>query len=114
MENHFLVEVRKLDHATVLVVSGELDLVSSPELEAALQRIESSEPRLLILDLRLVDFMDSAGLSVVVRANQRAQSAGTRFGLVNGAPQVQRLLTLTGMDERIEQARTPEELLGED
>lgn len=114
MENDFRVEVRKLGDATVLVVSGELDLVSGPELEHALHQVESSEPGSVILDLRAVEFMDSAGLSVVVNAHQRSQSAGTEFGLVNGSRQVQRLLALTGMDARIATARVPEELLGGD
>jgi anti-anti-sigma factor len=112
VENHFRVEVRNVDDATVLAVSGELDLVSSPELEQALERVYGFEPELLILDLREVDFMDSAGLSVVVKAQKWAQSTSTRFGLVNGSPQVRRLLTLTGMDERITVVQTPEELLG--
>ena len=112
MQNDFQVEVRELEDATVLAVSGELDLVSSPELEEALARVDGSEPALVILDLREVEFMDSAGLSVLVKAHQRAQSAGRRFGLVNGTPQVRRLLSLTGMDERMTVVQTPEDLLG--
>jgi anti-anti-sigma factor len=56
--------------------------------------------------------MDSAGLAVVVKAHQQAQSAGRPFGLVPGSPQVRRLLSLTGIEERMTVAQSPEELLG--
>jgi anti-anti-sigma factor len=86
VENDFRVEVRRTDDATVVTVSGELDLVSCTTLEEALEEVDGSHEGLLILDLREVDFMDSAGLAVVVRAHQRAESAGTPFGLVSESP----------------------------
>jgi anti-sigma B factor antagonist len=100
------------DHETVVSVTGELDLASSPALEEALEQLDGSEPRSVILDLTDVDFMDSAGLAVVVRAHQRAESAGTPFALVSASPQVRLLLSVTGMDERMTVAQTPQELLG--
>src|SRR6202035_3061971 len=100
------------DRGTVVAGSGELALVSSTALGEALEELDGSEPRFVILDLSNVEFMDSAGLAVVVRARQRADGAGTRFAVVSGSPQVQKLLSLTGMDERMTVAETLEELLG--
>ena len=95
----------------MLAVSGELDLASSPALEEELARVEDSDSRIVIIDLRELEFMDSAGLSVLVKAHQRAHETGQRFGLVKGRPQVQRLLTLTGVAERMALADSVEELL---
>ena len=111
MQTHFRVEVRREDSAIVLAVSGELDLASSPALEQELARVERSDSMIVIIDLRELEFMDSTGLSVVVKAHQRAQETGQRFGLVKGRPQVQRLLTLTGVAERMPLADSVEELL---
>ena len=72
--------------------------------------IESSVA-LVIVDLRGLEFMDSTGLSTLVKAHQRADEAGQRFVLTRGPQQVQRLLSLTGVAERLELADTPEELL---
>jgi anti-anti-sigma factor len=55
--------------------------------------------------------MDSTGLSILVNANQRTIDEGRRFGLVKGSPQVQRLLDLTGVAERLTLVHAPEELL---
>lgn len=84
-------------------------MASGPELEAELERVNESE--LIIVDLRRLEFIDSTGLSVLVRANQRAQDAGRRFALVNGGSQIQRLLSLTGIADRLTLVDTPEELL---
>lgn len=97
----------------MLAVSGELDLASSPVLEDALERAHESDCSLVILDLRELEFMDSTGLSVLVKAQQRAHESGRRFGLVKGGAQVQRLLSLTGIAERMTLADSPAELLAE-
>jgi anti-sigma B factor antagonist len=111
MQSHFRVEVANKGEAAVIRVSGELDLASSPALEEELARVSSSEASLVIVDLRDLEFMDSTGLSVLVRAHQRAAESSQRFGVVNGSQQVQRLLSLTGVAERLVLADTPDELL---
>ena len=112
MQSHFRVEVRNADATTVISVSGELDLASSPALEDELERVARSDAQLVVVDLRSLEFMDSTGLSVLVRAHQRAEENGRRLGLVNGSQQVQRLLTLTGVADRLTLTDVPEELLG--
>jgi anti-sigma B factor antagonist len=85
----------------VLAVSGELDLAAAPSLEEELDRVFGSEVELIVLDLKGLDFIDSTGLSVLVRGHQRAQESGREFGLVNPTSQVERLLTLTGLADRL-------------
>ena len=111
MQSNLSVEVRDEDHAVVIGVSGELDLASSPALESELERGAASGAPLVIVDLRRLEFMDSTGLSVLVRAHQRATETGQRFGVVRGPQQVQRLLSLTGVAERLTLVDTPDELL---
>ena len=98
----------------MIAVGGELDLASSPELEGELERAFASAPDLLIIDLRQLEFMDSTGLSVIVRANQHAEEHGCRFAVVKGPPQVDRLLTMTGVADRLALIAAPEELLDSD
>ena len=92
-------------------VSGELDLASGPELETELDQLSGPETKLVVIDLRKLDFMDSTGLSIIVRAHQRMASEGCEMGLVKGSQQVQRLLDLTGVADRLRLVDTPEELL---
>lgn len=111
MQSQFRVDVRHEPGGTVIAVSGELDLASSPALEEELDRAFGSDEPVVILDLRQLEFMDSTGLSVLIRAHQTAEDADRRLWLVKGPPQVQRLLTLTGVGERLAVVDTPEDAL---
>jgi anti-anti-sigma factor len=111
VNNEFSVKERNEGTAWVLAVRGELDLRTSPELEAALDRVWAAGAELVILDLRPIEFMDSTGLRVLLGAHQRAQETGRRFALVRGADQVERVLTLTGVRDLLTVVDAPEELL---
>jgi len=114
VQSNFSVETLDGSEAVVIGVSGELDLASSPALEQELERGAASRAGIVIVDLRNLEFMDSTGLSVLVRAHQRATESGQRFGVVRGPQQVQRLLSLTGVADRLNLADSPEELLETD
>jgi anti-sigma B factor antagonist len=113
MQDHFRVQRTDNGEATVLAVGGELDLAASPALEQEIDEVLKTPSGALIIDLRELEFIDSTGLSVLVKAHQRAEQDGRRFGLVNGGSQVRRLLSLTGIAERLRIAESPEELLSE-
>lgn len=110
MQSNFRVEVRQENGAPFLSVHGELDLASSPALEEELARIADGAPGLVIIDLRELEFMDSTGLSVLIRAQHRAQETGHRLAIVNGSRQVRRLLSLTGVADRLTIVEDPQEL----
>jgi anti-sigma B factor antagonist len=107
----FSVEEHNHGDASVLAVSGELDLRTSPELEDRLSNAFDRGAELVILDLRGIEFMDSTGLRVLLSAHQRANESGRRFALVKGADQVERVLTLTGVRDLLTVVDAPEELL---
>ena len=112
MESSFQLEVRSEDRAAVIVVSGELDLASAPTLEEELERCAANGAELLILDLRELQFIDSTGLGLLIKAHRQAESTGRKFAIVRGQSQVQRLLGLTGIEDRLTLINSPEELLG--
>lgn len=112
MQSEFRVEVRTEGRAAIVVVRGELDLATSPELEQQLQHVWDTGAESLVIDLRELEFMDSTGLSIIVKAHQRLSEEGRQLSLVRGSQQVQRLLDLTGVSERLKLVDTPEEILG--
>src|SRR2546421_10848214 len=79
------------------VVSGELDIATSPRLDAAVERA-LGEADDVVLDLSNVDFIDSSGLYVVVAAARGSQANGKRLRIsASLSPQVERLFELAGM-----------------
>jgi anti-sigma B factor antagonist len=111
LHRHFRVDFVEHGASVILALSGELDIASSPELEAELDRAADRE--LVIVDLKGLEFIDSTGLGVLVKAHQQAQETGRRFALVRGIGQVERLLGLTGLSDQLPVAETREELLSE-
>lgn len=111
MQGEFQVQVSREGQTEFIAVSGELDLASGSRLESELDKIRPADTALVVVDLRELEFMDSTGLSIIVRAHQRLAEAGCELSLIKGSTQVQRLLDLTGVAERVRLASAPEELL---
>ncbi len=84
-------------------------MASSGDLERSVREVSDYER--LVVDLSDLEFIDSTGLSVLVAAHQQAVVAGREFSVVQGPPQVQRLLALTGLEQRLTVAETLEQLL---
>ena len=87
------------DQGTVIALHGELDLESAPEVDRRLE-VDGTNPGRLLIDLRGLEFMDSTGLAVLVRAQRSARASGYRLSLRPGPPQIQRLFELTGVLEQ--------------
>jgi anti-sigma B factor antagonist len=111
VQDHFRIESRREADAVVLVLSGELDVARAPRLEQELASAASGDARLIVLDLRGLEFMDSTGLRAVLTAYDAARDEGRGFGLVRGPQQVQRLLSLTRVADRLVIVDDPGELL---
>jgi anti-sigma B factor antagonist len=56
----------------ILVLDGEFDLYTAPEVDRALDQILSRAPRRLVVDLAQVGFLNSAGLEVLLACHRRA------------------------------------------
>ena len=112
LESDFEVDVRAEARGTVVSVAGELDVASSQVLEQELTKLHAVPT--VVVDLRQLTFIDSTGLGVLVRNHQLAREQGRRFGLVRGGGQVDRLLSLTGLDHEFLTGDAPEQLLAGD
>lgn len=83
----------------VVVVSaaGAIDLRTAPQLADAVETAHQQAAS-FVLDLEKVDFLSSAGLSVLVAAAQRARDAGGRLAIVTTNRTVLRAIEVTGLD----------------
>jgi anti-anti-sigma factor len=96
------VETRKGDGMAHVVLRGELDLSTVEKVEKDLAALEASDEQLLVLDLSGLTFLDSTGLRLMVTADQRAQKDGRRLVIVKGPETVQRVFSITKLDETLE------------
>lgn len=82
-------------------VEGELDRANVPEFQRALHGAQS-ETRTVSLDLEELAFIDCSGLKEVLDADLFARLTGRTLLLVRGSGQVDRVMALTGLLERLE------------
>jgi anti-anti-sigma factor len=80
----------------VLIVSGEIDLLSAPEFEAALLAADHTESA-LVVDLSGISYLDSTGLRVLMVFNQK-RGAGRQVHVRAASEQVRKVMALTGLD----------------
>ena len=85
----------------VLVLSGELDMASSPALEDAVRAICTDSAEALTVDLSGLTFMDSTGLRVVLLAKELCERHRCELLVIPGPAQIQRLFEVTGILERL-------------
>lgn len=93
----------------MILVEGELDMNTAPELERELEAALAAGSPLLI-DLSRCEFIDSSGIALIVKARQQLEGEG-RFALCGVGNQVKRVLGITGLDSTIPTHPSREEAL---
>jgi anti-anti-sigma factor len=88
-----------LDHGdAVVAVSGELDLSTFGQLSRTLADVVDLHPRALTIDLAGLEFIDSTGLTLLVRTRTHLAEEGGTFWLSSPTPSVRRVLEIVGLD----------------
>ena len=95
----------------ILVLRGELDLANAALLQGELDSAEIAPAPMVVLDLQQLEFIDSTGLRVLLTAHERARERGQEFAVTRGSEQVQRLLSITGVNEHLRVIASPDETL---
>jgi anti-sigma B factor antagonist len=97
--------------AVSIRLRGALDLAYAYRFDDELRRAERDASSCLVIDLRELDFVDSAGISRILAARRRARRSGRRLVLVRGSKSVQRFLQLAALTEHFEFVSEPREAL---
>jgi anti-sigma B factor antagonist len=94
-----------------VAMAGELDAFFAKALRAELDRVEADEPRLMVMDLRGLTFLDSSGLVVILGAIERARELDRGLRLViEGSRAVETLFKTIGAAEHLDLIEAPAEL----
>ena len=89
------------DGFELLVARGEIDIATSPRLITALNEAITDSTGSLIVDLSAVEFMDSTGLALLIRAQRRMSRRGRGCAVVCPHGPVRRIFELTDMVETL-------------
>jgi anti-sigma B factor antagonist len=94
-----------VDGLVVVAVSGSVDMLTAPGLAECLDSAMAKKPNGLIVDLSKVDFLGSAGISVLMKTRDTLGDS-TPFCVVADGPTTHRPLTLLGINEMMCICRT--------
>jgi len=72
-------------------------VVSAPELSQTLNEVLAGPHSRVMLDLNGLSFVDSAGVSVLIKAKQAAEASGRALVLRRPTEQLQRVFALVGL-----------------
>ncbi|MEE9592412.1 MAG: STAS domain-containing protein [Thermoplasmata archaeon] len=90
------VREEKLGDVIVLEAEGRVDSTTAPVLGETLTATLGAGPKGLVLDLRLLEYISSAGLRTLLQAAKRAEELGSRFVLCGISGKVRQLFDLGG------------------
>ena len=92
------VKVQQQQQSIVAYLSGELDHHVAKGIREEIDRAcEESAARLLILDFQDVTFMDSSGIALILRSQQRMQLLDGSVTVRNVPSQARRVLNAAGI-----------------
>lgn len=88
------IEIMKNKEETVIEVSGRLDTVTAPTLDASINEC-SEYTENLVLDLKNLEYISSAGLRVLLSAQKKMQKIGS-MKVKNVCEEIMEIFEMTG------------------
>ena len=79
----------------VLALSGEIDISNVASIETEVETVLARSPERLVFDLSQLDFIDSSGIAMLLRAGERS----ARVEIRKPSSTVQRVIRATGLDD---------------
>jgi anti-sigma B factor antagonist len=92
---------RDADTVTV-ALHGEIDVLTVAQVRVALGEAIAARPRLIVVDMAELSFIDSTGLGALIFGFQRARDEGIGFRLARPSRGVHQILVLSGLLEVVE------------
>ncbi len=82
-------------------VKGELDMATAPKLQATLDQVLESSPKSVLLDLEGIEFIDSTGITVLMRARRQLEEQGANLAIDGLSAAAGRVLEIAGVLESL-------------
>ena len=88
------IEIKKNEQQTIIEVAGRLDTITAPTLDKTINQ-DVADAKNLVLDLKALEYISSAGLRVLLSAQKKMQKIGS-MTVKNVCPEVMDVFEMTG------------------
>jgi anti-anti-sigma factor len=107
-EGHFQLSLKESGERSHLRLVGEFDRAAVSRVERALDHVLGAPPsEQVVIDLRLLTFLDTAGLFTLLRAHDRARGCAFELVMVRPRGIANRVFTLTRAGEALRMVDDP-------
>ena len=86
------VDAQMRDGDAFVALSGEIDISNADEVKAAIDNVTAKRPARVVFDLSKLDYLDSSGIALLLRAAERCE-----VEVRHSSPVIARLLRATGV-----------------
>jgi anti-sigma B factor antagonist len=94
-----VIESTEEGRTLTLAGRGEIDIATLDTLSSELRTASATDHETVVVDLREVTYIDSAGLGVLVSAHKLMKSEDRSLVLRVAHPEMLKLLSITGLDQ---------------
>jgi anti-sigma B factor antagonist len=91
------ISTEEVNSVAVLSVSGRVDSATAPDLENGLKKFVEADKTQIVLDLKNVEYMSSAGLRAMVSTLKAVKRVNGDLRLASPSPRVEEVLRLAGL-----------------
>jgi anti-sigma B factor antagonist len=95
--DNLLIVTDNTQSVSIMNVKGRVDSNTAPELDSALENLLKNEKNKIVLNLKAVDYLSSAGLRALVKALKEAQQSGGDLHLAAVSEPIEVVLRTVGM-----------------
>ncbi len=91
------IAIQDFERVAVVSVNGRVDSATAPELEARLRALVDAQKTQIVLDLKDVEYMSSAGLRAMVSTLKAVKRVNGDLRVSSPSPRVEEVLRLAGL-----------------
>jgi anti-sigma B factor antagonist len=92
------IATNRQDEVVTLSVAGDVDLATGQKLEREItEAVVGAGPGSVVVDLSGVGFLDSSGISVLVRGRRLADGLGVSYRVTGANGTIRQVLDITGV-----------------
>ena len=88
------IELKKNGEQTVIEIAGRLDTVTAPALDKTINE-DMGDTKHLVLDMKALEYISSAGLRVLLAAQKKMQKIGS-MKVINVCEEIMEIFEMTG------------------
>ncbi len=95
------INIIKEKNTTILNISGSVDATQIKEFTGIIEEICSSADRDIEMNLEKVEYMDSTGISLLLKIHKCCKQSGNSFSISGVSEKIESLLSLCSLNETL-------------